>query len=454
MKIRPISLLERFRVALYELFNKRAAIIMDIIDAITADGDKYSSPTELALSRHFRRKYNSITKAIDAFSEVEWQEIMRLMREYSGILQPDKFAKCIVDCTSEKRQFSVKLPDRKFVHDSNPTPGNKPIAIGHEYSVLAQITGDKHWVIPLDAKRVTSAEKGNEVGVQQLLDYTADETKCSGVLGIGDSLYGSQKCRQLATEADEKLAYLFRLKRNRTLYEQVENSVQLMKGRKRCYGDTFHLSKDGRRPADHSLNTTMTTAKGKTYQVHLECWEDLLLRGTRSFQSYKYPLRIIMATVTNQDGKQVFTKPLCLAIQGSQRTKLSILEIYQSYVARYDIEHFFRYGKQRLLFNALQTVDLPHAENWHRLCLLAYFQLFLARHEISVNATPWGKYLPEYKNHQPDESATPSMTQRGMSALLEKIGTPAPHPKKRGLSFGRKLGETQPSLDASKIILQ
>ena len=169
----------------------------------------------------------------------------------------------------------------------------------------------------------------------------------------------------------------------------------------------------------------------------------MLLRGTHQFPSYNYPLRVIKATVTGENGKTKFSKPLCLAVQGGKRHTLSALDIYQSYRSRYDIEHFFRYGKQRLLFNSFQTTDVQHADNWHKICLLAYVQLYLARQAVSVVVPPWMKYATSYKDHKSGDSATPSMTQQAFAKLLGEISSPAPDVRQRGIPPGRKLGETQ-----------
>lgn len=441
MKLKPQTVLLSFRQDLYETFPKRAAVIMDLIDAISADAYRYNSPTELSESRYFRRKYASVTRAISAFTSAEWTLIVKLMRQYAALEDRSQFAKYILDTTPEPRAFSVTMPERKYVHFPNPAPGNNPVAVGHEYSVLTQITGDQQWLLPLDVKRVECHEKGNEVGVKQLLEISQNAGEYCGVLGIGDSLYGSMKCRELASCQDASLTYLFRCKMNRTLYRQAEENKDVKRGRKTCYGEAVKL------PVltnpDSLDELTMHSSSGELLHVKLECWDDLLLRGTRQFKSYNHPLRVIKATVLGENGKTKFAKPLCLAVQGSQRLQLSLIEIYQSYRSRYDIEHFFRFGKQRLLFNKFQTTNLQHADNWHRLCMIAYFQLYLARKLVDVTPPAWMKYLKAYKNRQPGQSANPSMTQYGMPKLLSQIGSVAPAPKARGKSPGRASGSKQ-----------
>jgi len=42
---------------------------------------------------------------------------------------------------------------------------------------------------------------------------------------------------------------------------------------------------------------------------------------------------------------------------------------------RLDIEHFFRFGKTRLLMDKIQTPDVEHEEAWWQLVMIAYTQL-------------------------------------------------------------------------------
>ena len=64
-----------------------------------------------------------------------------------------------------------------------------------------------------------------------------------------------------------------------------------------------------------------------------------------------------------------------LALSGHRRNELSATDVYESYKQRYDIEHFFRFGKQKLLIDRFQTPKVSHEENWWQIVQLAYTQL-------------------------------------------------------------------------------
>lgn len=121
---------------------------------------------------------------------------------------------------------------------------------------------------------------------------------------------------------------------------------------------------------------------------------------------------------------------------GDRRMELSLLNIYQAYLQRYDLEHFFRFGKQKLLLDKFQTPDDQLEEHWWRLVALAYLQLWVAKDTACHLPRPWEKYLPS-GIHKP---LTPAMVLRDMGRIIQQIGTPASAPKRRGNSPGRRKG--------------
>ncbi len=58
-----------------------------------------------------------------------------------------------------------------------------------------------------------------------------------------------------------------------------------------------------------------------------------------------------------------------LIVMGKRRHELSLVETWGAYGQRYDVEHYFRFGKQRLLMASYQTSNVEHEENgcgsWH-----------------------------------------------------------------------------------------
>ena len=150
----------------------------------------------------------------------------------------------------------------------------------------------------------------------------------------------------------------------------------------------------------------------------------------------------------NQDGKAVYNKPMWLMAQGERCAELSLKQIFESYRQRFDIEHYFRFGKQNLLLDKFQTTDTEHEENWWQLTLLAYVQLYLAKDASQNCPYDWEKHWAKNQEAIP----SPSHVMRDFQRLLTEIGTPAAESTTRGIPAGRKKGETQiPRPDQSVI---
>jgi len=131
-----------------------------------------------------------------------------------------------------------------------------------------------------------------------------------------------------------------------------------------------------------------------------------------------------------------FKRPIWLIVMGQRRTELALKDIWQAYSQRYDLEHFIRFGKQRLLLTQYQTPDTEHEENWWQLVQLAYVQLYLARELANKLPRPWERYQPV----RPGGVASPSQTQRDFGRIIRQFGTPAKPPKPRGNPSGRAKG--------------
>ena len=79
-----------------------------------------------------------------------------------------------LDATPNPRPYARTLSDRTFIYQPNPIKGNKPINIGHPYSILSVLPEknpeqSETWVKTLSAVRVESelAGKGSWLTANQ-----------------------------------------------------------------------------------------------------------------------------------------------------------------------------------------------------------------------------------------------------------------------------------------------
>jgi len=68
----------------------------------------------------------------------------------------------------------------------------------------------------------------------------------------------------------------------------------------------------------------------------------------------------------------------------------------------------FRFSKQRLLMTEFQTPEVEHEENWIRLVMLSYVQLWAAKDLATHLPRPWERS----KEQNDDKIVTPSVVQR------------------------------------------
>jgi hypothetical protein len=451
-----ISRLQQFRQELYQLLPARHDALLDLPDALSGSPNA-RSVVELSLSPLFRREYSSISDAIahvfrpgqpeKANEERQaWdKEVARLIGRYLPTPQQRKFWLLGTDVVPLPRPFAVTLADRTFVYQPNPVAGVKPVTIGHQASVVAVLPEKVHpdapcWVVPLQMRRIRSAEKATLVGAEQLTALLEDDAQpFYGALcvHVADSAYsGVNYLGRVGPHRN--LVSVTRVAEHRVFYRQFPaEQATGGQGHPRWYGERFDL-KDPTTwgPPDETAETTFTTKQGRAYQVQLQGRHNLLMHGTRDLPMHRYPFTLIRAVVVDEHGRPVFKRALWLIVLGERRAELSLVDAWEAYGQRYDLEHYFRFGKQRLLLAAYQTPDVAHEENWLALIKLATVQLWLARELAGVRLRPWERYLPP----RTSGVASPGQVQRDWERIIRQIGTPARPPKRRGKSSGRAPG--------------
>ena len=440
------------------MIPKRADSTLDLLDAL-ASNDKAESVVQLSLNPLFRRKYSSITDVIDNFPELvekeephdaeerpqlEQKKLCRLIAKLCAKPSEQRpFHLFAADCSSYFRPHAKKLSDRSSVYAPNQAPGNKPIAIGHQYANLVYLPektpGMPPWVLPLLAERVSTEQIGHEVDIslmEKLLNDDELDFKSQLSVLAADTPHSSINCRRQVVSYDN-LIMAARIRGNRNVYAKPGADD----GKKR-FGAKMNLGKkETHHKPDAIEQFETTTSHGKQRTVKLEAWYDMLVRGGDGFKSDEHPFTLVKVTVLNSEGKPIYAKPMWLMLQGKRRAELGLRQIFECYRQRFDIEHFFRFGKQRLLMDKFQSADTEHEENWWQLVLLAYVQLYLAKEVSQHLPYDWEKYLVEHQDST--RIPSPSHVMRDFPRLVEQIGTPAAEPKTRGIPPGRQKGETQ-----------
>jgi hypothetical protein len=440
-----VSKFQSFRNRLFQLLYCRADATMDLIDATAAEVAS-SSVVKLSLSSLFRRSYSSITDVLSNVftplptktSEEQALAVTQLLAEEAPPTI-GAFSLFAIDCTANPRIYSEKVIDRSVVHAPNHVPGQKPITVGHEYSVIVHIPDepvdrDRHWVIPLSVKRVASSASGPQVGLLQFKQIaTQTQFRDCFCVDVADAAYSTGEW--LAGIADlHNAVHIARLRGNRTLFRAPQEANR-RRGRPILYGDEVPLCAPSE-PDEQLEQFELVTRRGKKLFVKIVRWNDLLAKGRKDLKTHLHPFDVVRITVTDEKGRPIYKRPLWLMIAGQRRREITNRQAFQAYCCRYDIEHFFRFGKQKLCLTSSQTCETRHEENWLWISMLAYTMLYHASSLAKETRYPWErKKVTVIKPKQ-----TPTMVQRDYERIIRGIGTPASVPKPRGKSSGREGG--------------
>jgi len=259
------------------------------------------------------------------------------------------------------------------------------------------------------------------------------------VNSLADSAY-SQRSFLFDQSKHKNLVVIARVRSNRIFYQSPP--VLESKKKRGCpkkYGERFNLADvETWHEPDETTQTQQTTRKGRILNITILAWHQMLMRGTKKQKMYRHPFTLLKINVTNDMGDSLW-KPMWLIVIGDRREEISPIVAYSSFRQRFDIEHMFRFSKQRLLMRSFQTPDVEHEENWIRLVMLSYAQLWAAKDLAANLPRPWERP----KEQSNDKIVTPSVVQRDFHRIISEIGTPARSPKTRGNSIGRVQGQTQ-----------
>ncbi len=452
--------LVQFRHRLYQNFTNRADTLMELVDALCSNGSA-RSVVELCLTPCFRRTYSALYKALAEWSGDE----LPLARLLAPCLPPPTarpFWLFGVDVTPQPRPFAQTLSDRSMVYHPNPVQGNVPVTIGHQYSTVALLPElhpqrSPSWVLPLSTARVASSEDKEAVGAAQIDALLEEQTlpfHDQLCVEVADSKY-SKPAYLHAHRKHTNLVTIVRVAANRTFYRPPEGASEpAAAGHPTWYGARFSLSDPTSwPPCDSHALTQHVSRRGKRYRVEIQLWKSCLMRGQRKprlLPMQRYPFTLVRIVFYDQAGREAFGHPLWLIVLGQRRHELTAFEIYHAYSRRYDLEHFFRFGKQHLLLSGFQTAETEREESWWQLGHIAYAQLWLACDAVCAMPRPWERNLPTIRARQ----ISPSLAQRDFDRILRQIGTPAQLPKRRGNSAGRRCGTRMVPRPRQKVVIK
>ena len=436
---------------------------MNLLDAMCSVPHA-KAVVEYSLAACYQRSYSTIFKAIDELALAElW--LPHQVEPYLPRPRKWPFWLLIADVTPSPRPYAHTLADRGMVYQPEVVKGKLPVTIGHQYSTVVlglepEAGVSSSWVLPLLNERVATTEDKEMVGCRQIERLMQDDKLPFGqdlTVEVLDSSY-SKVAYLHAHRQFANLVTISRVRGNRKFYYPYtpteEEKANPGLGRRKQYGERFSLSNQTTWTKPNETHTFRETSRrGKVYQVEIQAWHNLLMSGKNKperLPMHKYPFTLVCIVRYDEEGNEAFKHPLWLIVMGDCRHQLTLEQIYEAYSCRFDIEHFFRFGKQNLLLVDFQTPDVKREENWWQLGHIAYAQLWMARHVAEALPRPWERNLPAIKQRL----NSPTLVQRDFARIIRQLGTPAKPPKPRGNSPGRRQGMKLPKRPRQKVVVK
>jgi hypothetical protein len=248
------------------------------------------------------------------------------------------------------------------------------------------------------------------------------------------------------------------MRSNRKVYFKY-GGEQLPLGSDKRYGQLFKLN-DKQTHTEPLEEETFESElqNGRKCKVKIRKWDNMIVSGENDRKMYDKPFNLIAVDVYDlKTDKKIFKRTMWLTVWGKRKDELSLSDIYQSYRLRFDIEFFFRFGKQKLLLDKYQTPDVEHQENWFIIVMLSYWLLYLNRKNGELIINDWEKYLEKYKNQNVKEQKnaqikSPTMTQRAMPDIISGFVNELIIPKTRNNKSGREKGEKQIPRERHEVV--
>lgn len=455
--------LKQFRTSLYQNFNNQADTLMELVDAMCSTPEA-NSVVEYSLSPYFRRSYSMLYKAIEGMKlEPLW--LAQQLQPYLPRPKAWPFWLLMVDVTPNPRPYAYTMKDRGMVYQPEVVKGKLPVTIGHQYSTVAlgleaEAGVTSSWVLPLMTERVASEQDKERVGMEQIEKLLKDEKLPFGqalTVEVVDSSYSKAESLY-AHRKYPNVVTLARSRGNRTYYRKYVPSDEAQKepgkGHPIWYGERFSLADaETWHAPEESLTFQETSRRGKEYTVEMQAWHNLLMPGKtkpKKLPMHECPFTLVRIVRYDKAGKPAFKQPLWLIVMGDRRQELTLAHLYEAYAARFDLEHFFRFGKQELLMVAFQTPQVEREENYFQLTHIAYAQLWMARHLVHCLPRPWERNLPAMQQRL----ISPTLVQRDFARIIRHFGTPARPPKPRNISSGRPKGSTFPKRTRHPVVVK
>jgi hypothetical protein len=421
--------LRAFRHQVYTLFGCRRDALFEVLDAVLT-APMLETPAHLSLASGCHRGWGSLYDALNA-GTMDLARLATLVAASPPATEETTWY--AVDASVWPRCDAETSPERGYYHHPYRHSHGQPIVAGWNYSWLVQLPARcSSWTAPRRVRRIRPGENLNLVAAEQIRSWL-DQALPAATAPIFTFDAGYDPVQLSLAVANLPICLLVRLRAGRCFY--ADPTTQPATGRPRRHGAKFVCDDPTTWPAPSDVWATTDVQHG---WVCVQAWSGLhavpqnhATRGTRQAR----PLirgTLIRLEVERLPRPTKTPQPLWFWWSGPIPPDLT--QVWQAYLARFSIEHTFRFFKQTLHWTTPKLRSPDAADRWTWLLILAYVQLGLARDAVADVRLPWQPRLPP-------EQRTPARVRRGFSQLLPHLGSPTNMPKPCGHSPGRPRGK-------------
>jgi DDE superfamily endonuclease len=429
-----------FRRELYCSLGLRRDALFDVVDAVLCKQERVLMLAELCLEPECRRGHGGVYDALNSGDVI----FSRLRRAVPGLALPqwpDGRIRLACDVSSWLRPDAWTSPERLNCHVHGHGRNGQTVP-GWPYSRVAALEpGRSSRALPLDAARlgpqdsaagVTAAQVRGVIGRIIAAGHWKDGDP--PVLVIFDAGYDLTRLAFLLQ--DLPVEVLGRLRSDRVMYFPPPPKRPGAPGRAPRHGARLALKDPGTWPVPEERAVTETSRYGT---AEASAWGRVHQRLERqaAWEHHQGQLPAVEGTLirlaVDRLPGQGNPVPVWLWSSRPVMTGQDVTLAWQSYLRRFDIEHFFRFCKQQLGWTAPGVRSPEAAGRWTWLVLAACAQLWLARPLAADTRLPWHRPCP------PGRPA-PSRVRRGFRRIHRNLPVPASPPKPSRPGPGRPSG--------------
>jgi hypothetical protein len=308
------------------------------------------------------------------------------------------------------------------------------IRTGWRFQQIVRLTlTPDSWVVPVLVERIASHEDLVTLTVEQIARVCARDGASAQdpSLFLLDSGYPAARITYLLREQNIPAEVLVRLSTSQTMWTRPEvKASHPLGGRPRRHGLRLAL-REPDLPPDAGVSAPVdvygTVTVRAWHHVHPK-----IDRSTRGFADHPAPPivegSVLLARVQHLRPSRR-AGDLALWYSG---TRTDLITLVMTYLARFDVEHYFRYLKTTAKATDFHPQQPRTLTTWLRLHALAYIELFLARPHVADPLLPWER--------RPAHTLTPGQVRRRVSPALANAWHPPQGPKPTHPGPGRPAG--------------